>query len=75
MPRRSKPPYSYSEAPSRKSKYGNSSPKKSSFIEGLNYTIAAICAGIFMLGIGLGIALSSGQASNSPPQCCLSGGD
>ncbi|AFZ46336.1 hypothetical protein Cyast_0356 [Cyanobacterium stanieri PCC 7202] len=66
MPRRSKPPYSYSEPASRRSKYNNPPSKKSALMEGLNYTIVAICAGVFMLGIGLGIALSSGQASNSP---------
>ncbi|MGI0481727.1 DUF3172 domain-containing protein [Geminocystis sp. CENA526] len=40
--------------------------KPPSFMEGLNYTIVAICAGIFILGIGVGIALSSGQTISTP---------
>lgn len=35
--------------------------QKSSLMAGLNYTLVAICAGIFMLGIGAGILLGSGQ--------------
>lgn len=55
MNRRPKSSYSrYPEPPSRKS-------TKSSPLENINYTLAAICAGIFILGVGVGIALSSGQ--------------
>lgn len=48
--------------------YSQSPPsrnKSSSLSEGLNYTLIAICAGIFILGIGAGILLSSNQAVNS----------
>jgi hypothetical protein len=34
-------------------------------MSGLNYTMIAICAGIFILGIAAGIALSSGQTVNT----------
>lgn len=44
-------------------KKSSGSNRSSSMFEGFNYTLAAICAGIFILGIGLGIALSSGQAT------------
>jgi hypothetical protein len=49
------------------SPYSQSSPSKnpSSFTSGLNYTMIAICAGIFIVGIGAGIVLSSGQAVNT----------
>ena len=61
MKRRPKTPYSrYSDSPPNRR--GN---QKSSFVENINYTLAAICAGIFVLGIGVGIALSSGQTTNS----------
>jgi hypothetical protein len=54
-------PYdNYSEPNNRKS------GKSSSLLGGINYTLAAICAGIFILGIGVGIALSTGQATNGP---------
>lgn len=61
MKRRPKTPYS---------RYPDSSPnrrstQKSSPLENINYTLAAICAGIFILGIGVGIALSSGQTTNT----------
>ncbi len=46
--------YSYSDSPSPK----NSSSNSSFF----NYTNLAICGGIFLLGIGLGIGFSSGQS-------------
>jgi hypothetical protein len=64
MKRKTRPNYSDSD-------YYNSPPKRdrsssSSFLSGLNYTLAAICAGIFILGIGVGIALSSGQTTSSP---------
>lgn len=63
MKRRSRNSYSrysdYGETPNKKA--GNN--RSSSIFEGLNYTVVAICAGIFILGIGLGIALSSGQAT------------
>lgn len=61
MKRRPKNPYSYdnySEPERRKGVV-----KSSSILEGINYTLAAICAGIFILGIGVGIALSSGQVT------------
>ena len=47
--------------------YSNSPPPKnqSSLMSGLNYTMIAICAGIFILGIAAGIALSSGQTVNT----------
>ncbi len=66
MKRRPKNPYSYSQPSSRRGNYDSPPKKSSSFLDGLNYTVAAICAGIFILGIGLGIALSSGQATSSP---------
>lgn len=54
MKRKTRPSYSeYSQSPSSK--------QQSSLMSGLNYTLIAICAGIFMLGIGAGIVLSSGQ--------------
>lgn len=65
MKRRSKSPYAYSEPSPHRSR-GSDSRKSSSFMDTINYTLAAICAGIFILGIGVGIALSSGQGTNSP---------
>ncbi len=53
----------YSDYNSPQPKNRSNSPSSSSILQGLNYTIIAICAGIFILGIGLGIALSSGQAT------------
>ena len=59
MKRKTRSSYSeYSRSPS-------SSKSQSSFLSGFNYTIIAICAGIFILGIGVGIALSSGQTVNT----------
>ncbi len=67
MKRRPKPPYSrpprYPDVPPPNRSGGN---KKPSFFDNLNYTLAAICAGIFILGIGVGIALGSGETVNSP---------
>ncbi|HIK37985.1 MAG: DUF3172 domain-containing protein [Geminocystis sp.] len=52
------------------SRYYTETPTKSKgtpfFPEKINYTLVAICAGIFILGIGVGIALSSGQTTSSP---------
>jgi len=63
MKRRSTTSYNrysdYDEAPRK----NTSNNRSSSMFQGLNYTLAAICAGIFILGIGVGIALSSGQAT------------
>lgn len=59
---RSKNPYPYDNSPPRKT----NKPPSPSFMEGLNYTLVAICAGIFILGIGVGIALSSGQTISTP---------
>jgi hypothetical protein len=63
MKRKSRSSYysDYSASPPRRSNSASSSP-----LAGRNYTIVAICAGIFILGIGVGIALSSGQTTNSP---------
>ena len=74
MKRRPKSSYSrrYDNPPPRRGKrnddYNNNfnNNKMTSFLDGINYTLAAICAGIFVLGIGIGIALSSGQSVNSP---------
>ncbi len=60
MKRRSKNPYSYDNYSEPDRRKGG---KSSSPLEGINYTLAAICAGIFILGIGVGIALSSGQVT------------
>lgn len=58
MKRKNKSYYSpYSQSPTPQN--------KSSLVSGLNYTLIAICAGIFILGIGAGIALSSGQTVNT----------
>lgn len=60
MNRRTKTSYSrYPESNNNRNPYN----KSSSFLDNVNYTLIAICAGIFILGIGLGIALSSGQAT------------
>lgn len=64
MNRRPKKPYSYDNYSDPNGRKNNVKP--SSPLDGINYTLAAICAGIFILGIGVGIALSSGQATNSP---------
>ncbi len=62
MKRRTKKPYSrYPDTPPNR----RNAPKPSP-LDNINYTLAAISAGIFVLGIGVGIALSSGQSSNSP---------
>lgn len=59
MKRKKRSPYSeYSSTPPPKR-------NQSSFVSGLNYTLVAICAGIFILGIGAGILLSSGQTVNT----------
>lgn len=58
MKRRSNNSYSRYPESNRKVDKSTSSP-----FDKINYTLAAICAGIFILGIGLGIALSSGQAT------------
>ncbi len=65
MKRRTKNSYNrYSDyEPSPRKSPNINSRQSSSMLEGFNYTLAAICAGIFILGIGLGIALSSGQAT------------
>jgi hypothetical protein len=62
MKRRPKTPYSRYPEPPISNRRGT---KTSSFLDGINYTLAAICAGIFILGIGVGIALSSGQTTTS----------
>lgn len=59
MKRKNKSSYYEYDSPSPSSK--NQSP----FMSGLNYTLIAICAGIFILGIGAGILLSSGQTISS----------
>jgi hypothetical protein len=54
-----RPPFNeYSQSPPSRN-------RTSALSEGLNYTLIAICAGIFMLGIGAGILLSSNQTVNS----------
>lgn len=63
MKRRPKNPYPYDNYSESSPRRGSKSP---SFLEGMNYTLVAICAGIFILGIGVGIALSSGQTINTP---------
>ena len=55
MKRKYRTPYSSSHPPRN----------QSSPMSGLNYTMIAICAGIFILGIAAGIALSSGQTVNT----------
>lgn len=55
MKRRSQSSYSRYPEPSKGKR------TKSPLFENINYTLVAICAGIFILGIGVGIALSSGQ--------------
>ena len=74
MKRRPKNSYSRrypDEPPNRRDRRGgrndnnfNDNKLKSAF-DNINYTLAAICAGIFIVGIGVGIALSSGQTTNT----------
>ena len=64
MKRRPKTPYSrYSDSSTNRR---NAKTKTSSPLDNMNYTLVAVSAGIFVLGIGVGIALSSGQSASSP---------